>query len=155
MSDSENYNFVLKVETDTTTPSVICVLVLYDIDRDVTHTFSDQPGNDHTIQQGAICAQMADGIIVHSDFAVRAIKRVCDVALDPSKVFDALDYARKTYGAKLDGTGHGLTAWAQRLGIRRRAFMGSKLWTDEAQTHCISDAKIIAKLFNILRECAA
>jgi hypothetical protein len=141
LDSSAIYNFVLKTETDTTTPNVCTVLVLYDIDRHVMHTFSDEP-DANPIAMGAEVASMADTIVVHSGFAIKVVAKLYGFIIDPANVVDTLELARRLAGPR----NNKLDDWAKRLQMPRSQFRGSDHWTQEVQHHCEQDALIIDAL---------
>jgi hypothetical protein len=143
MSD-DPFNLVLKTETPDTVPSDIIVMVLYDIDRDIHWTFSDQPDANGAIAEGVDLVRKADQVICHTNFHCKAIKKFFGVDLSDT-YDDTFKMARL-----LQPSGNGLGEWASRLGFHRTQFRGSWRWTQEAENHCIHDTKIIAALYRHL-----
>jgi hypothetical protein len=142
-NEGAEFSFVLKVETDSLDPTVILVLVLYDLRTKQMFTFDDRPGSQAPISMGAEIASLADTLIVHSPYAVKALTKLCGVAFDPSKMIDTLKGAQT-----LTGPG----GKASPTSRRASAFSGAssaatRKWSELAQPRCQEDARLIVKIF--------
>ena len=129
---SEQYNFVLKIEMDGINASRILCMTLFDIDRLVSLTFTDRPG-DNSISEAV------------EDFGGRRWPHYRpDVVFfeDASRALQPEDQRSSGNGHSRDGElyrpkGNSLDVWAREFGIQRRKFLGSPTWTPFVSQHWI------------------
>jgi hypothetical protein len=148
----DEYTFVMKAETDSIAATVVCVLVLYDIQRDTMLAFADNHPTLEPISTGIAIAQLADMIFVHSDYAIKVLERLYGVEFDRDMVTDTLSLSELLRGRG----GNSIAKWAERLKIARDVFKGAEKWSPAVQRHAERDAKIVAcVLENLLAQVPA
>jgi hypothetical protein len=139
---SEQYHFVLKIETDGVNASRILCLTLFDIDRHVSMTFTDRP-SDNSISEAVEILEVVDGlIIVQTSYPLKMLRGLYHLKISDHRVMDTHEMA-KLYRPK----GNSLDAWAREFGIQRRKFLGSPTWTAFVAQHCERDAQLIALIY--------
>lgn len=139
---------VLKCETNgAKTPEVLC-LSLLDIDRDELFSFADAHPGYSPIADAFEVLAVADRVIVHTDYALKALAKLYGVHIDRSIVTDTCTWAGVLYGRQ----GHKLTQWAERMGLERTEFRGAPQWSPAVQEHCDRDCYLIRSLYAHLQE---
>jgi DNA polymerase I-like protein with 3'-5' exonuclease and polymerase domains len=131
------------------------------------HTFRKNSLED-TIGQGLQMLQQADRMVAHNaiKFDVAAIKKVYDIALDPSKVYDTLVVSRLIFAdigdrdSKLVAAGilpgklfksHSLAAWGYRLKCHKGDYEGGwAAWNQAMEDYCEQDVEVLEQLYNLL-----
>jgi hypothetical protein len=144
---SDEYRFVLKLETDGLDAQRILAVTLYDIDRHQVFNFSDQPGA-LPISEACDFLSVADQVIVQSNYALKTLRVLRGLRLDEDKVVDNLKMAR----SMTHQGGNSLDAWAREFDMHRHHFKGANEWSEFVQRHCETDAILIASIFEHLRE---
>jgi hypothetical protein len=136
MASDEQYNLVCKVETDGINASRIQYVVLYDHDRHISFTFSDQPGG-LPIDEAVAILEATDGlIIVQSAYPLKMLRGVCRLKIDEGRVVDILELAKL-----FRRSGNGLDAWAREFGVQRSKFLGAEHCSPGVERHCEADCR--------------
>ena len=142
---SKGPRYVIDIECDSLTPTLIHVAVLKDIDTGVYMEY--YKNNRHEL---SALLDVSSAVIGHNiiDFDLPVLLRHWGVHVEPSKVTDTLVLSR-LLNYNIDG-GHSLEAWGVRLGHPKLEFNDWHTFTQDMLVYCKNDVDLNEKLYRFL-----
>ena len=142
---SKGPRYVIDIECDSLTPTLIHVAVLKDIDTGVYMEYYKNNGHELSALLDVSSAVIGHNII---DFDLPVLLRHWGVHVEPSKVTDTLVLSR-LLNYNIDG-GHSLEAWGVRLGHPKLEFNDWHTFTQDMLVYCKNDVDLNEKLYRFL-----
>lgn len=141
------------IETDDLDATHIWCICSQDIDTGECETFLNVTSIEEERERFVRYIDTVDRFVFHNGlgFDVKVINKLLGQVIEPSKVLDTLVISRlKDF--TLDGNGHSLKAWGQRLGDFKLGFSDFSVLTDEMIEYCKQDVAVTVKLYNHFRK---
>ena len=143
-------NLALDIETDDLDAKRIWVICAQDIETGERMEFLNVDTQEKERERFNGVLRCYDRFVLHNGigFDILVINRLLgDNTIDPEKVLDTLIVSR-LIDFTLDGKGHSLRAWGQRLGEFKLGFNDFSMLTQEMIDYCHQDVEVTVKLYN-------
>lgn len=143
-------NLALDIETDALDAKRIWVICAQDIETGERMEFLNVDTQEKERERFNGVLRCYDRFVLHNGigFDILVINRLLgENTIDPEKVLDTLIVSR-LIDFTLDGKGHSLRAWGQRLGEFKLGFNDFSMLTQEMIDYCHQDVEVTAKLYN-------
>lgn len=137
--------YVIDIETDSLTPTIIHIVVLKDIDNGDYLEYTKDNGHELSALLNVCSSVIGHNII---DFDLPVLRDLWSVEVDPKKVTDTLVLSR-LLNYNLDG-GHSLAEWGTRLGHPKLEFSSFDTYSSLMVEYCRNDVDLNERLYHFL-----
>jgi hypothetical protein len=144
----KNKTVAMDIETESLNPKYIWVICAEDVDTGEREQFCNLTTIPEEKERFIEYCSGIDSFVFHNGlgFDVPVINRLLGQVIDPQKVIDTLVVSRLV-DYTLDGAGHSLKAWGERLGDFKLGFNDFSKLTDEMIDYCIQDVVVTVKIY--------
>ena len=142
-------NLALDIETDALDAKRIWVICAQDIETGERMEFLNVDTQEKERERFNGVLRCYDRFVLHNGigFDIPVVNKIIgDNTIDPEKVLDTLIVSR-LIDFTLDGKGHSLRAWGQRLGEFKIGFNDFSMLTQEMIDYCHQDVEVTVKLY--------